>query len=90
MTDDDGMSKEEAAEISYAVFEETLSEVLEATGAEDLESLLQSGMVWTIGPEALDDLGLLFQRAAAALTLNGQSCLDDLIGVDSEEDDRDA
>jgi hypothetical protein len=90
MTDDDGIGKEEAAEISYAVFEETLSEVLEATEAEDLESLLQSGMVWTLGPEVLDDLGLLFQRAAAALTLNGKSCLDDLIGVDSEDDDPDA
>jgi hypothetical protein len=90
MTDDEGMSQEEAAEISYAVFEETLSEVLEATDAEDLESLLQSGMVWTLGPEALDDLGLLFQRAAAALTLNGKSCLDDLIGVDTEDDDPDA
>jgi hypothetical protein len=47
-------------------------------------------MVWTLGPEALDDLGLLFQRAAAALTLNGKSCLDDLIGVDTEDDDPDA
>jgi hypothetical protein len=40
VSDDEGMSREESAEISYAVFEETLSEVREATGAEDLESLL--------------------------------------------------
>lgn len=87
MSDDEGMTREESAEMSYAVFEETLSDVLEATGAEDLESLLQSGLVWTLGPEALDDLGLLFQRAAAALTVSGKSCLDDLIGVDSEDDE---